>query len=805
MLPLLWVSMSFLMGVALASGVRLSLIIWIGLAAICLLWQLLGRRLKAAAGLRVPASVFGRLPVWMAAKRLPVPGALLLVCLFLGAARYQAVQPVWTPDELAWWNDGSEKWILEGVVVEPPDIGDECARLVIAADRMRSDSTFLFSPVHGRLLANVTASSGWRYGDRIRLEGFLVRPFVSEEFSYQAVLARRGIYSMMITPEALRIGSGAGNPVLAAIYNLKERSQHLIYRLWPDPEASLLAGILLGDESGISEPVQEAFRDTGTSHVIAISGFNITILAGLFSTFFGRVLGRRRRFLAATLSGVMIAVYTVLVGADAAVVRAALMGGLSLYARQLGSRQDGLNSLGLVAAVMALINPNVLWDAGFQLSFTATLGLVLYAEPFSRAFVRAASRRLPEETAQRLASPVGEYVLFTLAAQLMTLPVMAYTFGRLSLSALLANPLILPAQPAVMILGGLALLTGLILQPVGQVLAYAAWPFVAYTIRVVDVFASWSGGVLVLGQVTLLGVVLFYLVVLLWTAASERLTEESMERLKSVLRPGVLVVALGVLTVFVWRAGLSAPDGRLHLTVLSVGPGEALLIQSPGGRYVLVNGGGSTRALSEALGRRMPLLHRQLDFLIVAGVNEDQIGGLAGVLERYPPAQALWSGPPAGTRESRDLLEKLGQAGIPYQLVQAGQVLDLGEGARLQVVGVSRRGAVLLLEWGSFRALLPVGMDFEQMEAMLGDPGLEPVSALLLAEGGQTPLNPPEWIAALGPQYVLLSVGAGDEGSLLDPKLEAALGDYTLLRTDYNGWIHLSTDGEELWVEVERR
>ena len=152
----------------------------------------------------------------------------------------------------------------------------------------------------------------------------------------------------------------------------------------------------------------------------------------------------------------MIGIYTVLVGADAAVVRAALMGGLSLYARQLGSRQDGLNSLGFVAAVMALFNPSVLWDVGFQLSFMATLGLVLYAEPFSQAFIRAASRKLTEETAQRMAGPVGEYVLFTLAAQLTTLPVMVYTFRRLSISALRVNPLILPAQPAVMILGGLA-------------------------------------------------------------------------------------------------------------------------------------------------------------------------------------------------------------------------------------------------------------------------------------------------------------------------------------------------------------
>jgi competence protein ComEC len=331
-------------------------------------------------------------------------------------------------------------------------------------------------------------------------------------------------------------------------------------------------------------------------------------------------------------------------------------------------------------------------------------------------------------------------------------------------------------------------------------LAYVAWPFVAYTIRMVEWFANWQGGVLAFGQVTLTGVLGFYLVLLMWTVAGER-----MERLKTVLRPGVLMAVLGVLTVIVWRVGLSAPDGRLHLTVLDVGSGEALLVQTPGGRYVLINGGGSARTLSEALGRRMPLLNRKLDFLIVAGVDEEQIGGLADILERYPPAKVLWSGPPAGTRTASDLLQKIGQAAIPYQLAQAGQSLDLGDGARLRVLGVSRRGAVLMLEWGSFRALLPVGMDFEQMEAMQSGPSLGPVNALLLAEGGLAALNPPDWIAGLRPHYVLLSVEAGGERSVLNLEYEAFLSGYTLLRTDRNGWIHLSTDGEQLWVEVESR
>ncbi|PJF23983.1 MAG: hypothetical protein CUN53_20140, partial [Phototrophicales bacterium] len=140
-----------------------------------------------------------------------------------------------------------------------------------------------------------------------------------------------------------------GNPVFRAIYAFKERSLENIYRLFPDPESSLLAGILLGVDTGLTKELQEAFKNTGTAHIIAISGFNISIIAALFVTFFSRFLGERRGRLLAILG---IALYTFLVGADAAVVRAAIMGTLALLARQVGRRQMALNTLLGVALIM---------------------------------------------------------------------------------------------------------------------------------------------------------------------------------------------------------------------------------------------------------------------------------------------------------------------------------------------------------------------------------------------------------------------------------------------------------------------
>ncbi len=238
---------------------------------------------------------------------------------------------------------------------------------------------------------------------------------------------------------------------------------------------------------------------------------------------------------------------------------------------------------------------------------------------------------------------------------------------------------------------------------------------------------------------------------------------------------------------------------------MDVGTGDGVLIRTPAGRNLLVDGGPSPSQLSDALGRRLPLANRKLDYLVVAAGNEEQVGALPGVLERFPTQHILWAGPTQGTYAARGLLEAVNQAGIPITPAESGQALDLDQGAWLKVVCAGKRGAVLLLEWRSFRLLLPIGADFEDFEKLGNGRSIGRVTALLLADGGYAPSNPPGWIDTLDPQLVLLSVDAADKRGLPSPETLEAVEGYPLLRTDRNGWIHLTTDGERMWVGVEMR
>lgn len=818
-MPLFWLSVSFLAGILLAAWQSLSLLVWLEFAGLSFLlavfswritlyiWEHWGRALGLIFGFLPMRGVRGIVSLRSGISRMQIAIPWLVVAIFLGGARYQAAQPEIGPNDLEFYNDMDASVILEGWLVEPPDLRDQFSLLRIQVDRIRTTDQKQDMAVKGQLLVRSSPGLHWVYGDQLRLEGYLVNPPEQEGFSYRQYLARQGIYSYMATGNILHVGSGEGNRLAAAAYHLRQLGMDLVYKYWPDPEASLLAGILLGVETGIPADLAAAFRDTGTAHIIAISGSNIAILAGFVALTLGRLLDARRRFWVAGLSTILVLGYAFLVGWDAAVVRAAIMGGVTLFAAPFGRRPNGLNSLAFVAAVMALFTPSILWDVSFQLSFMATLGLVLFAVPFSDALSRMITRWWGEGWAARLTGPIGEYVLFTLAAQLTTLPVILAQFERLSVIGLLANPLILPAQPAVMASGGLALLSGVLIQPLGQFIAWFAWPFMRYTIAVVELLGRVPGAAWTVGPVSKLFIaayIIFILAIALFLKPLINLVRRVADLLGGKVSTATLLVLM-MLTSLVWRSALHAPDGRLHLTVLDTGGGEALLIQTPTGRHLLINGGARASQLSSALGRRLQLFDRRLDWLVVGGVRDEQIGALPVTIERYPPDAVLWAGPTAGSDCARVLYRQLEESQIDLINPQMGQALDLGGGARLEFLALTPRGAVLLLEWEEFRALLPVGLDFEALEALLARRDLAQLNALLLPDNGYAPLNPPGLFASMQPQVVLLSVAAGNREEMPSPKTLQGLLGYNLLRTDHNGWIEITTDGELMWIEVEKR
>ncbi|HAV79053.1 MAG TPA: hypothetical protein DCX53_17015 [Anaerolineae bacterium] len=790
-MPLFWISIFFISGIILASLVSLPAWIWILLCAIFLVLHLIFRLALS----RFPDSSLNSL---LGANFFV---SLLPVFLLFGSAYYQFRQPDIDAFHIAFYNDREYDLLITGTVAETPDYRDTYTNLRVRVDKVDTGDGDLSAS--GLILVRASNNETFEYGERIRLRGKLKTPPENEDFSYRDYLAAKNIHSYMTSAAITVLPGNGGNLILRALYDFKEKSFTNIYRLFPDPESSLLAGILLGVDTGLTRELQQAFKNTGTAHIIAISGFNISIIAGIFVTYFSRFLGERR---GAILAVSAIILYTILVGGDAAVVRAAVMGTLALLARQLGRRQVALNTLMAVALLMCLWNPLYVWDVGFQLSFFATLGLILYAEPFSQFANRIITKYFPTSTAEKFTKLFSEFVLLTLAAQLTTIPIMAYHFQRISLISFIANPFILPAQPAVMILGGLAVLLSLVWLPLGQIAAWIAWPFVVYTIRIVEIFDRVPNGTIFLGDLSIWFVVLFYAALFSltfgWSNFKDRI--RSLGQRAGTVGVGGVFVLLVIGLLLVWRAATTVPDGLLHITFLDVGSADGVLIKTPSGKNILINGGESVTTLSDELGRRVSSFDRRLDWLIIAGTDEEQVAALPRVLERYTPDAVLWSGNRQASFSSRVLNEYLVLQSIPVTDMETDQVLDLGEGATLTALTTGPRGAVLLLEYKNFRALVPVGMSFEALDELRYGKSIGPVSVLSLADAGYASSNPEEWILNLNPELIVLSVDAADQNGMPDAETLEIVKDRALLRTDVNGWIEISTNGSQMWVDVER-
>jgi len=741
-------------------------------------------------------------------------GSLCALMLALGAGRFLLAVPRFGETSLATYNDVG--WVtLEGVVVGEPDERETYTNLRVQAERLTlPDGAEL--EVEGLALVKADRYPQRCYGDRLLVEGLLEMPPVFEEFSYREYLARQGIHSLISRAQVTPLAENQAGS-LYHLFAFKRQAQSIIASILPEPQAALLTGILLGVETGIPADLMDDFSATGTTHIIAISGFNITIISGIFAGLAERLFDKRRAVWIA-IAGVVV--YTIFVGAAAAVLRAALMGMLYLWGRHLGRTTFALASLAAAAIGMTAWNPYTLWDVGFLPSFAATMGLVLYTEPLEKLFEQALARLTSAERAQKIVGLINEALIVTLAAQISTTGIILHYFGRLSLVTLLTNFLILPAQSYLMIAGGIATLLGLVFRPLGQIVGWIAWVFLTYTIEMVRLtarvpFASVPvhvDGWMVWGYYALLGILTW------WLAQPRERRDELWAKFSSRLETKVLAGAAVILLVLAFFAWRTLPDGRLHVVFLDVGQGDAIFIQTPSGRQVLVDGGPSETVLLSQLGRQMGFWDRTLDVVVLTHPDSDHITGLVGVLERYQVDMVIFRDLELASEVYEYWLQLLETEGAMIYQGEAGLHVTLDEGADasrpLEMV-VLHPGVELLesandnsvmtrLTYGEVSVLLTGDIEAEVERRLVAEGAALESTVLKAAHHGSCSSTTQEFLEAVDPEVVVISVGAENRFGHPCAEVLERLVELPVYRTDEQGVVEVITDGFQMWVETER-
>ncbi len=435
--------------------------------------------------------------------RMRLAGAAGIVGL-LGLSRTLVALPpeIAPPGSLRSYNapadasQGAPRVTVRGLVREEPVLNNAHTYLLVRVDAadLLPDGASGPIPAPGGLMALVSRFAAVHRGDRIAVSGVLQDAPTFPGFDYRAYLLRQDLGSYMRQAQLTVLESDADQSVGTVLDQGRRDAGALLARLLPEPQAGLLRGILLNQRHALGPTIAAAFAISGTSHIIAISGTNLTILIIIVFWLIKRWLSARS---AAALGLATIGLYTLFVGADPPVVRAAIMGGLVIVGQGLGRATHAWTLLGLAVLGMTLYQPLWVLDVSFQLSFAAMAGLIAFTPTLLHWL-----RRVP--------TGVREILAATIAAQLATDPLIAFHFGAVPLIGPVANVLAEPLLPIIMVLGALTLLGGTIWLPLGYALAALCWVPLSLMIGVVQAAASVPGASLPVLDMGIGGVIVWY-------------------------------------------------------------------------------------------------------------------------------------------------------------------------------------------------------------------------------------------------------------------------------------------------------
>lgn len=352
-----------------------------------------------------------------------------------------------------------------------------------------------------RMLVQIPKYSEVAYGDVLQINCELKAiENQNTEFDYKMYMAKDGVYYKCENEKYEKIGNDGGNYILRKIISSKGVFEEKIKTVIPYPESVLAGGILFGGSEGLSEEIKNDFSRTGMTHIVAVSGYNVTIIAE-YLILLGLAFGLwRKQAIWFALFGIVI--FVAMIGMPASAVRAGVMSSILLWAIKNGRLASSENAIILAGAIMLFINPLLLrYDIGFQLSFLATLGIVLTSPFWEKSFIK-----------KHKTFGISEMIALSLSAQIFVLPIIAYNFHMTSLISLLANVLILPIVPLSMLLVFLTALVALIFAPLSMIFAWLSYVALHYEIIIIKTLSQISWASVEVNNFSVSFVLIYYII-----------------------------------------------------------------------------------------------------------------------------------------------------------------------------------------------------------------------------------------------------------------------------------------------------
>jgi len=574
-------------------------------------------------------------------------------------------------------------------------------------------------------------------------------------------------------------------PVISAI---NAHFMLVIQKTTPAPYDALLGSVVFGTSvSPLDQDLKESYKKVGLAHLLVASGTQVSILIGV-------CLMLIRIFRVPVGWGVITAsflniLFALMTGCGPSILRAAIMGEVTLLGLLFNREGEIYTSLSLAALILMIVDPLIIFDIGFQLSFTATWALV-YLAPV-------------------LEKKIPPLLAISAAPILATTPITLYNFNQLSPSALLVNTIVMPWVEILTVLGFASTALGAIFLPVAAVLNGTLLLILKLFNEIVYTFSAIPGACLYLPAPPLLVIGLYYAILI--AMVEGRLKKEYLFRI------GLALAVIGL-----WAALFSPllAAKELVVSVIDVGQGDSILVQSPSGKTLLIDGGPKYKR-SDA-GRRfvLPYLHKKginkIDILVLTHPHDDHVGGLPSVIKDMPVGLVFDSGQIHTSQSYLDFLKLIYDKKIPYKVAREGQELDLGGGVLGQIINPSEsfiedsalnnNSVVIRLIYKDATVLLAGDLEKAGEERILGMGWDIKSSILKVGHHGSRTSSSLEFLQKVRPKVALISAGAKNKFHHPHPSTLARLGDLGIrvFRTDLSGTVTIRSDGEKYTIETQK-
>jgi competence protein ComEC len=698
---------------------------------------------------------------------------------------------------------------ITGIVNEPPEYSPQRVRFILSAEFLEQEDVTV--SVSGNILVylnpDMKIDSGKSIpvinaGDEVSVYGKL-RSAPGErnpgEFNYQRYLQLNGI-------EKIFYSKGYENLEVISSGNLNFFYQYVVYpsRVYamnvidsqiPGDEESYLKGLLTGSKTTMSEELKDNFVKAGVMHLIAVSGLNVAYVI-LFSMMFFSIFRLKREY-RYVITILFIIYYCMFTGAQPSIVRATILGALVIYAVLIQRRIVFLNLIGASAIIVFMIDSRQLFDAGFILSYSATISMVLFFQKFNENLRTFFFRK--RTVLLKIFYYFAVLFLSTFAAQLGTLPLTSLYFGKISVVSFVSNIIAVPLSNISLALGMLQVITAPLFGIVSESIAEVNYLLLKFQILMINFFGELDFAYTVKFNFDTLSTIAYFIVVILLYSA-----------VKENYRFKIITAVLIIIAVAVIKYDT---DPKLKIVFFDVGQGDASLIITPNGKTILVDAGSSNERFDNAKRHIAPYLERnripQIDLLIITHHHNDHSGGAEYLLKNFNVKKIVLNNVNEYAYNLNALEDLIISKKIERENLFAGDVINIGEDIKFYCLSPFKNDGseednsciVLKLKYKELDVLFSSDADiFTEMKINNVYGGFLKSDILKVAHHGSKSSSSPEFISAVNPEYAVISCGFNNHFNHPVPvtvgKLKAAGS--VICRTDMEGAVVFESDGYKL-------